>query len=51
MSGKGSAVFGIFNNINIAKKALSIMKKDYPKTFLVKPVESVIASPKGVAIS
>lgn len=37
MSGKGSTVFGIFDNINIAKKALSILKKDYPKTFLVKP--------------
>lgn len=35
MSGKGSAVFGIFDNKDRVQKALNLLKKDYPKTFLV----------------
>ena len=37
MTGKGSAVFGLFNNKKTAKKAWELIKNDYPKTFLTKP--------------
>ena len=37
MSGKGSAVFGLFDDKNTVQKAYELIKKDYPKTFLVKP--------------
>ncbi|MBL7159542.1 4-(cytidine 5'-diphospho)-2-C-methyl-D-erythritol kinase [Candidatus Microgenomates bacterium] len=38
MSGKGSTVFGIFNNLEKAKLAKQVLKKDFKKTFLVKPL-------------
>lgn len=37
MSGKGSAVFALFSDKNTAQKAFELIKKDYPRTFLVKP--------------
>lgn len=37
MSGKGSAVFGLFDKKGTAQKAFGLIKKDYPRTFLVKP--------------
>lgn len=38
MSGKGSAVFGIFDSPKKAKVATDLLKKDFPKTHLVKPL-------------
>jgi len=36
MSGSGPTVFGIFENRKEALKAYAVIKKDFPKTFLVK---------------
>ena len=38
MSGKGSAVFGIFNDFRKAKFIKDLLKKDFKTTFLVKPI-------------
>jgi 4-diphosphocytidyl-2-C-methyl-D-erythritol kinase len=38
MSGKGSSVYGIFNDLKKAKITEQALKKEFKKTFLVKPV-------------
>jgi 4-diphosphocytidyl-2-C-methyl-D-erythritol kinase len=38
MSGSGSAVFGVFNDLRDAQNALKGFKSDYTETFLVTPV-------------
>ncbi|MCX6724688.1 MAG: hypothetical protein NTV20_01140 [Candidatus Shapirobacteria bacterium] len=35
MSGSGPTVFGIFENRKEALKAYEVIKKDFPKTYLV----------------
>lgn len=40
MTGSGSAVFGIFEDSNLAQKCLEFMRKDYKQIFLCKPTRS-----------
>ena len=38
MSGKGSSVYGIFEDLDKAKLVTQLLKKDFRQTFLVKPI-------------
>ncbi len=38
MSGKGSSVYGIFNNLKKAKATEQVLKREFKQTFLVKPI-------------
>lgn len=39
MSGSGPTVFGLFDREEIARRAVETLKKDYPETFLARPVK------------
>ena len=39
MSGSGPTVFGMFDDETAAQKAAEALRKDYPQTYLAKPVE------------
>lgn len=38
MTGSGSAVFGIFDNFNLAQECCEFMRKDYEKSFICEPI-------------
>ena len=39
MSGSGPTVFALFDREEIARRAVEMLKKDYPETFLARPVK------------
>ena len=40
MSGSGSSVYGIFDNLYLAQKCYDILKNDYDEVFLTKTIEA-----------
>jgi 4-diphosphocytidyl-2C-methyl-D-erythritol kinase len=41
MTGTGSAVFGLFNTFDDARRASKSLSKEYHETFWAKPVKSI----------